>query len=52
MAVKPERHGGYKEVTYSFARWTLLKEYREKAAKIMATLESVHLQALAHGWRE
>ena len=27
----------------------MLKEYREKAAKLMATLESSHIQAIVHG---
>jgi len=49
LAAKPEKHAESKEVIYSPARWALLKEYREKAAKLMATLESSHIQAIIHG---
>ena len=49
MAVKPERHAGYKEVNYNNARWALLNEYRQKAIKTMAVLDGVHLQTLVHG---
>jgi predicted nucleotidyltransferase len=49
MATKPKKHADYKEVTYNSARWALLREYREKAAQIMAALESFRLQTLVHG---
>lgn len=49
MAAKPEKHADCKEVLYSPARWALLKEYREKAAKLMTTLESSHIQTIIHG---
>jgi len=49
MTAKPEKRADYKEVTYNSARWTLLREYREKATQIMTALESFHLQTLAHG---
>jgi len=49
MATKPTRSGDYREVTYSSARWTQLKDLREKAKPIMATLETAHLQSTIHG---
>ena len=49
MAAKPEKHAEFKEVTYSPAHLSLLKEYREKAAKMLAALESSHIQAIVHG---
>ena len=49
MAAKPEKRAEFKEVIYSPARWALLREYREKAAKLMAALESSHIQAIVHG---
>ena len=49
MAVKPTKHGEYKEVTYSDLRWQQLKELREKAVWVMAALEAFHLQSLTHG---
>ncbi len=49
MAVKPTRHGEYKEVTYSSARWEQLKGLRGKAVWVMSALEAFHLQSLTHG---
>ena len=49
MAVKPTRHGEYKEVTYSSVRWEQLKKLRSKAVWVMAALEAFHLQSLTHG---
>ncbi len=49
MAVKPTRHGEYKEVTYSSARWEKLKVLRGKAVWVMSALEAFHLQSLTHG---
>jgi predicted nucleotidyltransferase len=49
MATKPTRSGDYREVTYSSARWTQLKDLREKAKPIMAALETAHLQSTIHG---
>jgi len=49
MAVKPTRHGEYKEVTYSSLRWELLKELRGKAVWVMEALEAFHLRSLTHG---
>ena len=49
MAAKPEKRIDYHEVTYTKPRWTLLWEYREQAAQIMAAFESFHLHAFVHG---
>lgn len=49
MAVKPTKHGEYKEVTYSSLRWELLKELRGKAVWVMEALEAFHLRSLTHG---
>ena len=49
MAVKPTRHGEYKEVTYSSSRWEQLKVLRGKAVWVMSALEAFHLQSLTHG---
>jgi uncharacterized protein len=49
MAVKPTRHGEYREVTYSSTRWEQLKALRQKAVWVMSALETFHLQALTHG---
>jgi predicted nucleotidyltransferase len=49
MAVKPSKHGEYKEVTYSFARWEQLKALRDKAVRVMSALEAFHLRSLTHG---
>ena len=49
MAAKPEKHAECKEVTYSPTHWSLLKEYREKAAKMLVALESSHIKAIVHG---
>lgn len=49
MAMKPKKQADYREVSYTRKRWTLLREYREKAMRIMAALEAFRLQALVHG---
>src|SRR4030066_107953 len=49
MASRPEKHEEFKEVTYSPAHWSLLKEYREKGTKMLVALESSHIQAIVHG---
>jgi uncharacterized protein len=49
MAVKPTKHGEYKEVTYTSARWEQLKELRCRAVLVMEALEAFHLQSLTHG---
>jgi uncharacterized protein len=49
MAVKPNKHGEYKEVTYSSTRWEQLKALRNKAVGVMAALEMFHLQSVTHG---
>ncbi len=49
MAVKPTKHGEYKEVTYSSLRWQQLKELRRKAIWVMEALDALHLHSLTHG---
>jgi predicted nucleotidyltransferase len=49
MAVKPTKHGEYKEVTYSSVRWEQLKTLRFRAVWVMEALESFHLQSITHG---
>jgi uncharacterized protein len=49
MAVKPTKHGDYKEVTYSSVHWEQLKALRDKAVWVMAALETFHLQSLTNG---
>ena len=49
MAVKPNKHGEYKEVTYSNARWEQLKALRDRAVWVMSALEAFHLRSITHG---
>jgi predicted nucleotidyltransferase len=49
VTAKPKKHAEYKEVVYSSARWALLGDLREKAARIMAALEGFRLRTLVHG---
>lgn len=49
MAKKTLKRAERIEVTYEDQRWMLLKELRAKAAKIMKTLEKVHLFCVVHG---
>jgi len=49
MTVKPTKHADSKEVTYTSARWQLLKELRSKAVEVMAALEAFHLSSIVHG---
>jgi len=49
MAVKPTKSADYKEIIYTSARWALLKELRNKAIEIMASLEAFNLQSIVHG---
>jgi len=46
---KPKKHAEYSEVIYNSAHWTLLKELRKKAVRIMSALEGFHLRAIVHG---
>ena len=48
MAVKPTKPSDYKEVTYTSARWALLRELRSEAVKVMAALEGFHLASITH----
>jgi predicted nucleotidyltransferase len=49
MAVKPTKHGEYKEVTYSSLRWEQLKALRARAVWVMEALDAFHLRSLTHG---
>lgn len=49
MAAKPNKRADYKEVTYNSERWALLREIREKAARIMTALDASRLQTQVHG---
>lgn len=49
MASKPQQTQDTTEVIYSSERWTLLRQYREKAQIIISTLEQRHMQAIVHG---
>ena len=49
MAVKPTKPSDNKEVTYSAARWALLRELRDEAVKVMSALEAFHLPSVTHG---
>jgi hypothetical protein len=49
MATKPERRLEYREVVYDAKRWSLLKEFRCKAMRIMEALEIFNLESIVHG---
>jgi predicted nucleotidyltransferase len=49
MSAKPKKRAEYKKVIYSSAHWALLGELREKAMRIMTTLEKFRLRTLVHG---
>jgi uncharacterized protein len=49
LATKPEKDQDTPEVTYSSKRWELLRQFRQKAEGIIATLEQNHMQAIVHG---
>jgi predicted nucleotidyltransferase len=49
MATKPEKRVEYREVVYDAQRWNLLKEFRQKAMRIMETLEILNLESVVHG---
>ncbi|MEM3459398.1 MAG: nucleotidyltransferase domain-containing protein [Candidatus Bathyarchaeia archaeon] len=49
MTTKPERHVEYREIVYDAERWSLLKEFRQKATQLMEALESFHLESVVHG---
>src|SRR5664279_2296731 len=49
MAIKPTKHGEYKEVAYSSSRWKQLKTLRSRAVWVMEALEAFHLRSLTHG---
>ncbi len=49
MTTKPQKPSQHQEVTYTVAHWDRLRSLRQKAAQIMAALESFHLQSVVHG---
>ena len=49
MAVKPTKPSEYKEVTYTRARWALLRGLRSEAIKVMAALDASNLASITHG---
>jgi len=49
MAKKPERRLERREVVYDAQQWLLLKEFRNKATRIMEALKKFHLDAIVHG---
>jgi hypothetical protein len=49
MAAKPERRMEYREVKYNAERFSLLKEFRRKATRIMEALQASHLESTVHG---
>ncbi len=49
MTTKPERHHDTVEVTYSSEQWALLEQFRKKAAHLIHTFESHHIEAIVHG---
>ena len=49
MASKPERRFELREIIYDMKRWSLLKSFRQKAMRIMESLEAFHLESVVHG---
>jgi predicted nucleotidyltransferase len=49
MTKKPIRRAERVEVVYDKKHWSLLKELRSEAVKIMETLDQSHLRSIAHG---
>jgi predicted nucleotidyltransferase len=49
MRCKPLRRSEYREVIYKPERWTMLGQYRQKAIRVMETLESARLETVVHG---
>jgi hypothetical protein len=49
LTTKPDKHPDIVEVTYNSERWNLLQHYRQKAERLIAALESRHMQAIVHG---
>ncbi len=49
MTTKPVKRADSKEVVYDNLRWSLLRQYRERAMQMMAVLDSARLYSLAHG---
>lgn len=49
MISKPERRFEYNEVVYDAERWSLLRNLRRKAIRVMEALELFHLKSVVHG---
>ena len=49
MSIKPTKRPDTKEVTYTAARWELLKTFREAAVLVMNALGAFHLGSIVHG---
>jgi predicted nucleotidyltransferase len=49
MAKRPKRSFEHQVVVYDSGRWSLLKEFRQKAMWIMEALENSHLHSIVHG---
>jgi predicted nucleotidyltransferase len=49
MARKPARRAEMRNVVYDKRRWVLLEHLRERAAKIMESLEHARLETIIHG---
>lgn len=49
MTRKPETRFEYREVNYVAERWDLLKEFRQKAMRIMEANEIFRLESIVHG---
>jgi len=49
MTTKPEKRVEHREVIYSSIRWNLLKQFRQRAAKLMDSLETFHSDSIVHG---
>jgi hypothetical protein len=49
MATKPERRLEYREIVYDAKRWSLLKDFRCKAMRIMEALGIFNLESIVHG---
>jgi predicted nucleotidyltransferase len=49
LAKKPVKRAEQVEVVYDSRRWTLLRQLRTKAIKLMETLDSCHLPSIVHG---
>jgi predicted nucleotidyltransferase len=49
MTKKPSTRSEYREVVYDSRHWSVFANLREKAAKVMETLEKSNLESIVHG---